>query len=73
MLWRPLRPPCYYSLSHAAAEVYRQSGLVISRDPGMRYDAGSAVSVLISECGRSVCALESGPVRCEGDGSEVGG
>ena len=29
------------------AEMYRQSGLVISREQGLRYDAGFAVPVLI--------------------------
>ena len=30
------------------AEMYRQSGLVISREMGLRYDAGFAVPVLMS-------------------------
>ena len=30
------------------AEIYRRSGLVISREHGLRYDAGFAVPVLMS-------------------------
>ena len=30
------------------AEMYRRSGLVISREQGLRYDAGFAVPVLMS-------------------------
>ena len=30
------------------ADMYRRSGLVISREPGLRYDAGFAVPVLMS-------------------------
>ena len=30
------------------AEMYRRSGLVISREQGLRYDAGFAMPVLIS-------------------------
>ena len=31
-----------------SAEMYRRSGLVISREQGLRYDAGFAVPVLMS-------------------------
>ena len=30
------------------AEMYRRSGLIVSREPGLRYDAGFAVPVLMS-------------------------
>ena len=36
------------SVQRAKAEMYRRSGLVISREQGLRYDAGFAVPVLMS-------------------------
>ena len=35
-------------MNSSGAEMYRRSGLVISREQGLRYDAGFAVPVLMS-------------------------
>ena len=39
---------CAHMHAPVSAEVYRRSGLVISREQGLRYDAGCAVQVLMS-------------------------
>ena len=36
------------TVQRGTAEMYRRSGLVISREQGLRYDAGFAVPVLMS-------------------------